>query len=79
MSNPITISKNEFHELVEQLRRIENLLARLVKTQEEHPTHRARRELVAFLDDVHKQLPDVPVEEAERDILEAIQAVRRGE
>ncbi len=79
MSNPITISQNEFHELVEQLRRIENLLARLVKSQEEHATHRARRELVAFLDDVHKQLPDVPVEEAERDILEAIQAVRKGE
>ncbi len=79
MSNPITISQNEFHELVEQLRRIENLLTRLVKTQEEHATHRARRDLVAFLDDVHKQLPDVPVEEAERDILEAIQAVRKGE
>ncbi len=79
MSNPITLSKNEFHELVEHLKRIEELLARLVKTQERSTTHAAGRELVAFLDDVHKQLPDVPVEETERDILEAIQAVRRGE
>ncbi len=34
MSNTITLSKNEFHELVEHLKRIENLLSRLVKTQE---------------------------------------------
>ena len=34
MSNTVTFSKNEFHELVEQLKRIENLLAHLIKTQE---------------------------------------------
>jgi len=38
MSNPITISKNEFHELVEHLKRIEKLLARLVKAQEGNTT-----------------------------------------
>ena len=38
MSNPITLSKNEFHELVEHLKRIEKLLAHLVKTQEGNTT-----------------------------------------
>ena len=79
MNNQITLSNNDFHELVEHLSRSEELLACLVKTQEENTIHAAGKELVAFLDEVHKQLPDVPVEETEHDILQAVQAVRRGE
>ncbi len=36
----------------------------------------ARSQLAAFLDQVHDKIPDVPEEEVERDIAEAVQAVR---
>ncbi len=36
----------------------------------------ARSQLVAFLEQVHDKVPDVPEDEVERDIAEAIQAVR---
>jgi prevent-host-death family protein len=36
----------------------------------------ARRRLLTLLEEVHQKMPDVPEEEANRDIQEAIQAVR---
>ncbi|MGH2541713.1 MAG: hypothetical protein ACRDIB_02880 [Ardenticatenaceae bacterium] len=37
---------------------------------------RARTRLLDFLSQVHQGLPDVPEQEAEQDIAEAVQAVR---
>lgn len=45
-----------------------------VSTKEE----RARQRLLRLLERVHRKLPDVPEEEAQKDIEEAIQAVRAG-
>ncbi len=39
---------------------------------------RAWSDFLAFLDSVHQHMPDVSEEEVERDIAEAIQAVRAG-
>lgn len=38
----------------------------------------ARSRLTQFLDKVHRSMPDVPEEEVEQDIQEAIEAVRKG-
>ena len=49
-------------------------IARTVATGTEE--ERASRRLLAFLDQIHRKLPDVPEEEAEQEIQEAVQAVR---
>lgn len=46
-----------------------------VSTREEQ----ARRRLLKLLERVHQKMPDVPEEEAQEDIEEAIRAVRAGE
>lgn len=45
-----------------------------VSTKEE----RARQRLLKLLERVHQKMPDVPEEEAQRDIEEAIRALRAG-
>lgn len=40
------------------------------------PKDETRNRLTAFLDEVHAQMPEVPLEECQKDIEEAIAAVR---
>jgi prevent-host-death family protein len=38
----------------------------------------ARQRLLEFLDQIHQRMPEIPEEEAELDVLEAVRAVRAG-
>ena len=76
MNDTIAI-QNQLSRLEKEMQAIKQLLRTLV-AKVEQPKDAAGKELLSFLDEVHKQLPDIPVEEAERDIMDAVQAVRRG-
>jgi hypothetical protein len=56
---------------------IEEAYERLLEEDPERERRFAARRLRRLLKDVHLQMPDVPEEEVERDIEEAIRAVRQ--
>ena len=56
---------------------IEEAYERLLKEDPERERRFAVRRLRRLLDEVHSRMPDVPEEEVEQDIAEAIRAVRR--
>jgi hypothetical protein len=80
MNNTIAM-EDKVARLEREVSSIKRLLQRLlvnVERGDEAQRQAAGAELAAFLNQVHERLPDVSEEEAERDILEAIQAVRKG-
>jgi hypothetical protein len=80
MSDTITVFKSDLQRIENHIVRLEHMIVLIL--DEMHGFHgkqqdeEAREDLSRFLNDVHQTVPDVPEEEVEHDIAEAIQARR---